>query len=91
MQEEEKVATFAERMGSKFQFLLDKSSPHITVRWVTFGVSLYLYLLRVYLVNGWYIVTYGLGIFLLSQSIGFISPQVNCIARIKSSSSLLIT
>lgn len=76
MQEEEKVAGFADKISSKWQFLLDKSSPHITVRWVTFTCSMYLYLLRVYLVNGWYIVTYGLGIFLLSQSIGFISPQV---------------
>ena len=84
MQEEEKVASLAERMGSKWQYLLDKSSPHIAVRWVAFVVSLYLYLLRVYLVNGWYIVTYGLGIFLLSVSIGFISPQVKCITVYRS-------
>lgn len=77
MQEEEKVAGFAERIATKWQFLLDKSSPLITARWFGFVVSLYIYILRVYLVNGWYIVTYGLGIFLLSQSIGFLSPQVN--------------
>ena len=77
MQEEEKVAGFAERIASKWQFLLDKSSPLITARWVGCVVSLYTYILRVYLVNGWYIVTYGLGIYLLSQSIGFLSPQVN--------------
>ena len=76
MTDDEKVAGFMEKMSSKWQFLLDKSSPHILVRWIVFFVSIYLYLLRVYLVNGWYIVTYGLGIFLLSQSIGFLSPQV---------------
>jgi Rer1 family len=81
MQEEEKVAGFAEKISSKWQFLLDKSSPHILVRWITFLVSLYLYLLRVYLVDGWYIVTYGLGIFLLSQSIGFLSPQVKNVSH----------
>ena len=33
--------------------------------------------LRVYLVNGWYIVTYGLGIYLLNLFIGFLSPQID--------------
>ena len=34
-----------------------------------------LYLLRVWLINGWYIITYGLGIYLLNSLIGFLSPQ----------------
>lgn len=48
----------------------------MTWRWVTFVVVLGLYVTRVFLVNGWYIVTYGLGIYLLNQFIGFLSPQV---------------
>lgn len=35
-----------------------------------------IYALRVFLINGWYIVTYGLGIYLLNNFIGFLSPQV---------------
>lgn len=40
-------------------------------------VALALYGTRVFLINGWYIVTYGLGIYLLNQFIGFLSPQVH--------------
>ena len=35
-----------------------------------------IYAVRVYLINGWFIVTYGLGIYLLNNFIGFLSPQV---------------
>lgn len=31
--------------------------------------------MRVYLINGWYIITYGLGIYVLNLLIGFLSPQ----------------
>jgi hypothetical protein len=48
----------------------------MTWRWVMFVVALALYGTRVFLINGWYIVTYGLGIYLLNQFIGFLSPQV---------------
>ena len=76
MQGEEEVAGFAAKFSSKWQYLLDNASPHITIRWIVFVGSLLLYFFRLYLANGWFIVTYGLGIFLLSQSIGFLSPQV---------------
>ena len=76
MQGEEEVAGFAAKLSSKWQYLLDNASPHITIRWIAFVCSLLLYFFRLYLANGWFIVTYGLGIFLLSQSIGFLSPQV---------------
>lgn len=36
-----------------------------------------LYVLRVYMVAGFYIVTYGLGIYLLNLFIGFITPPVS--------------
>ena len=75
MQGDEEVAGFAAKFSSKWQYLLDNASPHITIRWIVFVGSLLLYFFRLYLANGWFIVTYGLGIF-LSQSIGFLSPQV---------------
>ena len=44
--------------------------------WVaTAGLAL-LYALRVWALGGFYIVTYGLGIYLLNLFIGFITPQV---------------
>ena len=56
--------------------MLDKTVPHIAARWLGLGALLSLYVLRVWMLRGWYIVTYGLGIYLLSLFIGFISPQV---------------
>ena len=36
-----------------------------------------IYCIRVYLINGWYIITYGLGIYVLNLLIGFLSPQMD--------------
>lgn len=64
-------------LSKLFQYYLDKSTPHATYRWSgTFGLVL-LYALRVYYVQGFYIVTYGLGIYLLNLLIGFLSPLVD--------------
>lgn len=68
---------FFESMGQKWQYILDKLSPQIALRWVMMVVAMGLYFLRVYFLNGWFIVTYGLGIYLLNQLIGFMSPQVS--------------
>ncbi|KAI0524723.1 hypothetical protein KFK09_004106 [Dendrobium nobile] len=58
----------------KFQYYLDRSTPHPLGRWLgTIGVAS-IYLLRVYLIQGFYIITYGLGIYLLNLLIGFLSP-----------------
>ncbi|CAL9118360.1 unnamed protein product [Musa textilis] len=60
-----------------FQHYLDKSTPHMTGRWLgTVGVAA-IYFLRVYFVQGFYIITYGLGIYLLNLLIGFLSPLVD--------------
>jgi hypothetical protein len=66
-----------ESFSKKWQYLLDKSSPLVLYRWIFFLCILSTYVLRVYYVNGWFIFTYGLGIYLLNQFIGFLSPQVN--------------
>ena len=69
--------TFRADIGRKFQHFLDKSTVYVVSRWVGFLVAVLVYILRVYLINGWYIVTYGLGIYLLNGFIGFLSPQVD--------------
>lgn len=56
--------------------MLDRTVIHVVPRWLGLAGLLALYALRVYYAQGWYIVTYGLGISLLNQFIGFISPQV---------------
>ncbi|KAK4284726.1 hypothetical protein QN277_001515 [Acacia crassicarpa] len=60
-----------------FQYYLDKSTPHTTYRWIGTLVLASLYALRVYYVQGFYIVSYGLGIYLLNLLIGFLSPLVD--------------
>ena len=59
MQAEAESSSNVQEIGKKFQYLLDKASPHILYRWIAFGISLYLYLLRVYLIGAFFIVTYG--------------------------------
>ncbi|KAK8700083.1 hypothetical protein V6N13_018487 [Hibiscus sabdariffa] len=46
-------------------------------RWIGTLVVLAIYCLRVYYVQGFYIVSYGLGIYLLNLLIGFLSPLVD--------------
>lgn len=58
----------------QFQTYLDKSVPHLIPRWVGLAVLFILYGIRTYYLQGFYIVTYGLGIFLLNLLIGFLSP-----------------
>lgn len=65
------------RLSSKFQHYLDKSTPHALWRWLGSVAVALIYCIRVYYLQGFYIVTYGLGIYLLNLLIGFLSPQVD--------------
>jgi hypothetical protein len=81
MQDEGAPPTALERFQSQFsqriQHYLDRSAPHTRGRWVGFVVALLIYILRVYFLNGWFIVTYGLGIYLLNLFIGFLTPAID--------------
>jgi len=71
----------AERWGAEawraFQHYLDRAAPHTAGRWAGTLVAAAVYALRVYFVRGFYVVTYGLGIYLLNLLIGFLSPMVD--------------
>ncbi|GKV21135.1 hypothetical protein SLEP1_g31143 [Rubroshorea leprosula] len=60
-----------------YQYYLDKTTPHAVYRWIGTLVIALIYCLRVYSVQGFYIVSYGLGIYLLNLLIGFLSPLVD--------------
>ncbi|GAB4853882.1 Protein rer1b [Ancistrocladus abbreviatus] len=60
-----------------YQYYLDKTTPHSVPRWIGTLVLAVIYGLRVYYVQGFYIVTYGLGIYMLNLLIGFLSPLVD--------------
>jgi len=64
-------------MSRQYQHMLDKTTPHVLRRWIGCLVVAAVYVLRVYLVQGFYIVSYALGIYILNLLIGFLSPQVD--------------
>ncbi|XP_009791228.1 protein RER1A-like [Nicotiana tabacum] len=64
-------------VSQRYQHLLDRSTPHVRHRWIAFSVIALIYAVRVYFVQGFYIITYGLGIYILQLLIAFLSPQVD--------------
>ncbi|WWD17247.1 hypothetical protein CI109_101685 [Kwoniella shandongensis] len=59
----------------KFQALLDRSTPHTTERWLATAILFTLFLLNVVLRQGWYIVCYGLAIYILNLFLAFLQPR----------------
>lgn len=71
------LAKWGSDVSRVFQYYLDRSTPHTLGRWLgTLAIAI-VYTLRVYLLQGFYIVTYGLGIYLINLLIGFLSPMVD--------------
>lgn len=71
------VVSLFKRIGEIHQNLLDKATPHLVFRWVVTVVLAVLYAVRVYILQGWYIVTYALGIYILNLFIAFLTPKVD--------------
>jgi hypothetical protein len=72
-----KQAQIVAKFNQRYQHYLDKSVPHLKERWAAWGLVAIIYLIRISFLKGWYIVTYGLGIYNLNLIIGFLSPQVD--------------
>eukprot|EP00567_Pseudictyota_dubia_P015438 CAMPEP_0197447002 /NCGR_PEP_ID=MMETSP1175-20131217/11767_1 /TAXON_ID=1003142 /ORGANISM="Triceratium dubium, Strain CCMP147" /LENGTH=196 /DNA_ID=CAMNT_0042978181 /DNA_START=185 /DNA_END=775 /DNA_ORIENTATION=- len=64
----------SENVRRVLQYWLDKSTIHIIPRWMFFSFLLAIFFLRIYVIQGFFIVAYGLGIFLLNNFIAFLSP-----------------
>ncbi|KAK9287794.1 hypothetical protein L1049_016234 [Liquidambar formosana] len=71
------VARWSFTISRRYQHLLDKTTPYVLYRWIGFAAVAFTYVVRVYFVQGFYIITYGLGIYILNLLIGFLSPQVD--------------
>ncbi|KAJ4842085.1 Protein rer1b [Turnera subulata] len=71
------IAKWRNDFSRAFQYYLDRSTPHPMERWIGTAVAAAIYVLRVYFVQGFYIVSYGLGIYILNLLIGFLSPKVD--------------
>ncbi|KAJ3123241.1 retention in endoplasmic reticulum protein 1 [Nowakowskiella sp. JEL0407] len=59
----------------RFQKILDDTTPYPEARWGFTAFVAFLYILRVFLAQGWYIVTYVLGIYLLNMFLAFLQPK----------------
>eukprot|EP00930_Biecheleria_cincta_P069400 TRINITY_DN57142_c0_g1_i1.p1 TRINITY_DN57142_c0_g1~~TRINITY_DN57142_c0_g1_i1.p1 ORF type:complete len:193 (+),score=15.50 TRINITY_DN57142_c0_g1_i1:38-616(+) len=76
-EEEEQPSALLESAQRKFQHYVDKSKVWPTSRWISLIILMIVYCIRIYLVRGFHVVTYGLAIYILNLFIGFLSPAVD--------------
>ena len=74
------IAPLVASLRQRQQRLLDASTPHVSRRWAALAALVLLYALRVWSLQGFYIVTYALGIYNLNLLLGFLTPQVRFFA-----------
>ncbi|KAK2547935.1 Protein RER1, partial [Acropora cervicornis] len=63
--------------SARYQTFLDSTVPHLTPRWITTLVMMFLFMARIFYLQGWYIVTYALGIYQLNLFIAFLTPKID--------------
>lgn len=71
------LAKWRNDFSRAFQNYLDRSAPNIFNRWLVTLAAAAIYVLRAYFLQGFYVVSYGLGIYILNLLIGFMSPKVD--------------
>ncbi|OAL74552.1 hypothetical protein A7D00_0144 [Trichophyton violaceum] len=69
------VSAQTSKLRRQYQAYLDASTPYTMYRWIGTGVMLLLFFLRIVLAQGWYIVAYTLGIYLLNLFLAFLQPK----------------
>ncbi|CAH9060533.1 unnamed protein product [Cuscuta epithymum] len=73
----DEVTRFSIYLSQRYQHLLDQSMPHLLYRWIAFIAIALVYAVRVLLLQGFFMVSYVLGIYILHLLIGFLSPQID--------------
>ncbi|ANZ73461.1 BA75_01615T0 [Komagataella pastoris] len=63
------------RSRASYQKLLDQSTPHLYARWALCYVLVFVFLLRIFFSEGWYVVCYTHAIYMLSLFLQFLSPK----------------
>jgi len=71
------VMTFFKRLGQTYQLMLDRWTPYTTSRWVATVLLLLAFMARIFLAQGWYIVTYALAIYHLNLLLAFLTPKID--------------
>jgi len=71
-----KIEQMRAQIGRRFQSYLDRTVPFVLPRWL-FSATLYLiYWFRVWMLQGFHIITYALHIYYLNLFIAFLTPKV---------------
>ncbi|KZS88262.1 retrieval of early ER protein Rer1 [Sistotremastrum niveocremeum HHB9708] len=63
------------RYRRQYKGMLDRTTPHTLNRWLGFGGVAALFLLRILVAQGWYIICYGWAIYLLNLLLAFLQPK----------------
>lgn len=71
------IRKFFTNLSQRYQTFLDSTVPHLTPRWITTLVMMFLFMVRIFYLQGWYIVTYALGIYQLNLFIAFLTPKID--------------
>ncbi|KAI9894646.1 MAG: retention in endoplasmic reticulum protein 1 [Vezdaea aestivalis] len=71
----EALSAQTSRYTRQFQGYLDISTPYVTYRWAGTGALFFFFGLRILVAQGWYIVAYSLGIYILNLFLAFLSPK----------------
>jgi len=69
------VSAQTSRFTRQYQVYLDKVTPYTNYRWASTVVILLAFFARIIMVQGWYIVAYTLGIYLLNLFLAFLTPK----------------
>lgn len=71
------IVRFVNFVKQRHQKFLDDVTPYTQMRWIATFILLVVYTLRFLYLQGWYIITYALGIYLLNLFIAFLSPRID--------------
>ncbi|ESK97312.1 rer1 [Moniliophthora roreri MCA 2997] len=63
------------KLQRQYQQILDRWTPYTLYRWLATGGLLTIFMLRIVLAQGWYIVCYAHAIYLLNLLLAFLQPK----------------
>uniref|UniRef100_A0A6N2ME06 Protein RER1 n=1 Tax=Salix viminalis TaxID=40686 RepID=A0A6N2ME06_SALVM len=71
------VARWEHDAWRMYRYYLDRATPHTVCRWIGTLVMVAVYCSRLYYVRGFYIIVYGLGVYVVNLLSGFLSLLVD--------------
>ncbi|XP_014242156.1 protein RER1 isoform X1 [Cimex lectularius] len=69
------VSQTSKHIEQRYQKFLDDLTPFVTGRWIGACLMILAFVARVFIMQGWYIVAYALGIYHLNLFIAFLTPK----------------